>query len=123
MTKPSAPTLDSIVDKLILTYGDHIESDDDLSDWHIERPIIFQRELVKAKAALQQLLDQQIREALGQEHYVEAFGSTTGTGNKCACGKSFTTDTAIHGHIQWNLNRLAARGVDTSTHPSKGNRS
>lgn len=38
-----------------------------------------------------------------QEHYVEAYGTTTGSGNKCACGKSFTFIDSLNGHITWNL--------------------
>lgn len=50
-----APSVDTIIDRLILEYGDHIEADDELSDWHIEKPIIFQRKLVEAKAKINRL--------------------------------------------------------------------
>lgn len=51
-----APNVDTIIDRLILEYGDHIEADDELSDWHIEKPIIFQRKLVEAKAKINRLI-------------------------------------------------------------------
>jgi hypothetical protein len=65
-----------------------------------------------AKAAIQAHFTTAVREAAnkyaGQEHYIEAYGSTTGTGNKCACGKSFALLDSIKGHISWHLSKLAA---------------
>jgi hypothetical protein len=55
----------------------------------------------KAKAALRQL----IREA-DQEHYKLTFSDGGGTTCQCECGKIFSTDSELKGHIAWHIARL-----------------
>lgn len=63
MSNTHSSEVDKIVDGLILSYGEHIEADDDLSDWHIEKPIIFKRRLVEAKQSILALIDKAVQEA------------------------------------------------------------
>ena len=64
----------------------------------------------EAKTALLQWADRRAEKLVVEatEHYIVAYGSSTGTGNRCACGKSFVLLDSIKGHIQWNLAALTA---------------
>lgn len=62
---------------------------------------------IEIKSAQNSISDNYVRR--DEEHYVLAYGSTTGTGNKCACGKSFAFTDSINGHIAWNLAKQASQ--------------
>lgn len=42
------------------------------------------------------------------EHYPLALSSGGGTTSQCACGKVFSFEADLQGHIDWQLKKLAA---------------